>query len=117
MSTSGGKIFKVGYNFALGKFSRDQQMLASKREVADLVRQIWESNLHMHEEILLTIYVNLLQKFPFVADSLLDPSTKARICKHLLHAPRDKFFFYSETSNAQVSETNFLPNPPHADFG
>ena len=109
MSTSGGMVFKFGYNFALGKFSRDRQRLVAKREVADLVRQIWESALHMHEEILLPIYVNLLRNFPCVADveqanSLLEPSTKARIWKHILQASQRKLFFYSETSSAQVSE-------------
>lgn len=109
MSTSGGKVFKFGYNFALGKFSRDRQRLAAPREVADLVRRIWESALHTHEETLLPIYVNLLRNCPCVADveqadSLLEPSTKARIWKHIQQASQQKLFFYSETSSAQVSE-------------
>jgi hypothetical protein len=109
MSTSGGKVFKFGYNFALGKFSRDRQRLAATREVADLVRRIWESALHTHEETLLPIYVNLLRNFPCVADveqadGLLEPSTKARIWKHILQASQQKLFFYSERASAQVSE-------------
>ena len=122
ISTSRGKVFKFGYNFARGKFSCDRQRLAAGREVPNLVRQIWEIALHLHEETLLPIYVNLLLNFPRAADiqqadSLLEPSTKARIWKHLLHASRHKLFFYIETSSAQVSEIKCLPNAPHTDFG
>jgi hypothetical protein len=108
MSTSGVKHFKFGYNFALGKFSRDRQGLFAKCEVADKVRQIWQYALHMHEQTLLPIYVNLLQNFPQVgdieqADRLLEPSTKARIWKYLLRVTGRQRFFHSETSSVEVS--------------
>ncbi|KAF2996556.1 hypothetical protein E8E15_000224 [Penicillium rubens] len=106
MSTSGVKHFKFGYNFALGKFSRDRQGLIAKCEVADKVRQIWQYALHMHEQTLLPIYVNLLQNFPQVgdieqADRLLEPSTKARIWKYLLRVTGRQRFFRSETSSVE----------------
>ncbi|KAJ6126127.1 hypothetical protein N7471_010620 [Penicillium samsonianum] len=83
ISTSGIKHFKFRYNFTLGKFSRDRQKLIARCEVADKVRQIWQCALHMHEQTLLPIYVNLLQNFPQVGDMeqanrLLEASTKAR---------------------------------------
>ncbi|KAJ6020067.1 hypothetical protein N7522_000142 [Penicillium canescens] len=106
MTTSGVKRYKFGYNFALGKFSRDRQGMVAKCEVADQVRQIWQCALHMHEHTLLPIYVNLLQNFPQAgdieqADRLLEPSTTARIWEYLLHVTRRKRFFYSETSSVQ----------------
>lgn len=108
MATSGVKHYKFGYNFALGKFIRDRQEMVAKCEVAGQVRQIWQCALHIHEQTLLPIYVNLLQNFPQVgdieqADRLLEPSTKARIWKYLLDVTRRKRLFYSETPSVQVS--------------
>jgi hypothetical protein len=104
----GAKQFKFGYNFALGKFSRDRQGLIATGGVADNVRQIWQCAVHMHEPTLLPIYVNLLQNFPQVgdielADRLLEPSTKARIWKYLLRVTERQKFFYSETTSVEVS--------------
>ncbi|KAJ5348624.1 uncharacterized protein N7506_001877 [Penicillium brevicompactum] len=104
MSNSGAQQFKFGYNFALGKFSRDRQGLIATSEVADNVRQIWQCAVHMHEATLLPIYVNLLQNFPQVgdieqADRLLEPATKARIWNYLLRVTGRQQFFYSETTS------------------
>ncbi|KAJ5982049.1 hypothetical protein N7451_012149 [Penicillium sp. IBT 35674x] len=89
MPTVGGKVFKFGYNFAF-----------------DLVRQIWEHALSLHENDLLPSYVNLLWNHPHLGDvdqaeRLLEPSTKTRIWEHIMCASRDKLFFYSAGTSVQ----------------
>ncbi|KAJ5938489.1 hypothetical protein N7466_001623 [Penicillium verhagenii] len=107
MPTVGGKVFKFGYNFAFGKFSRDRQRMISCFELADLVRQIWEHALSLHEGLLLPSYIDLLRNYAHLGDVdkaeiLLEPSTKTRIWEHLVHASRDKLFFYSAETNSQT---------------
>ncbi|KAJ5938341.1 hypothetical protein N7466_001475 [Penicillium verhagenii] len=107
MPTVGGKVFKFGYNFAFGKFSRDRQRMISCFELADLVRRIWEHALSLHEGLLLPSYIDLLRNYAHLGDVdkaeiLLEPSTKTRIWEHLVHASRDKLFFYSAETNSQT---------------
>lgn len=108
MHPVGGKVFKYGYNFACGKFSRDRQGLTSQLDLVDLVRQIWEYALSLHEKDLLPSYVNLLRNHPHLGDvdqaeRLLEPSTKTRIWEHMLRASRKKLFFHSAEISLQVS--------------
>ena len=108
MHPVGGKVFKYGYNFACGKFSRDRQGLISQLDLIDLVRQIWEYALSLHEKDLLPSYVNLLRNHPHLGDvdqaeRLLEPSTKTRIWEHMLRGSRSKLFFHSAEISLQVS--------------
>ncbi|KAJ5982310.1 hypothetical protein N7451_012410 [Penicillium sp. IBT 35674x] len=107
MPPVGGKVFKFGYNFAFGKFSRDRQRLISQLDLADLVRQVWEYALSLHEKGLLPSYVNLLRNHPRLGDvdqaeRLLEPSTKTRIWEHMLCASRNKLFFHSAEISLQT---------------
>lgn len=110
MHPVGGKVFKFGCNFACGKFSRDRQGLISQLDLADLMRQIWEYALSLHEKYLLPSYVNLLRNHPHLGDvdqaeRLLEPSTKTCIWEHMLCASGKKLFFDSTEISLQVSAT------------
>ena len=102
------KPYRLGYNFPRGRVNRDRQILVDSQEEADIVRRIWEAAIRSHEDVVLPIYINLLRNFPEApdvgsADQLLEKRTRNLIWKHLLRDAKGKGFYYSQTSNPQVS--------------
>lgn len=102
------KPYRLGYNFPRGRVNRDRQILVDSHEEADIVRRIWEAAIRSHEDVMLPIYINLLRNFPEApdvgsADQLLEKRTRNLIWKHLLRDAKGKEFYYSQTSNPQVS--------------
>jgi hypothetical protein len=105
-STVGG-AFLFAYNFAYSSTCRDRRRLASWRDAARQVQQIWEEALRIQEDTILPLLVDLLRKHARSADAemigpLLEPSAARRIWQYLLHESAEKEFFYSERSNDQV---------------
>jgi hypothetical protein len=105
-STVGG-AFLFAYNFAYSSTCRDRRRLASWRDAARQVRQIWEEALREKEDTVLPLLVDLLRKQAHSADAEmigphLEPSARRQIWQYLLRESADKEFFYSERSNDQV---------------
>jgi hypothetical protein len=60
-STVGG-AFIFAYNFAYSTTCRDRRRVASWRNAARQVQQIWEEALRKHEDTVLPLLVDLLRK-------------------------------------------------------
>jgi hypothetical protein len=102
-----GCAFLFAYNFAYSTTCRDRCRLASWRDAARQVQQIWGEALRKQEDIILPLLVDLLRKHACATDAemmgpLLESSTVRRIWQYLLRKSAEKAFFYSERSNDQI---------------
>jgi hypothetical protein len=105
-STVGG-AFLFAYNFAYSSTCRDRRRLASWRDAARQVRQIWEEALSKQVDTILPLLVDLLRNHARSADAEmigphLEPSAARQIWQYLLRESADKEFFYNESCNDQV---------------
>jgi hypothetical protein len=98
-STVGG-AYLFAYNFAYSTACRDRCRLASWRDAARQVQQVWEEALRKQEDIILPLLVDPLRKHARSADAemigpVLEPPAALQIWQYLLRESTDKEFFYS----------------------
>ncbi|OKP11866.1 hypothetical protein PENSUB_2597 [Penicillium subrubescens] len=106
-STVGG-AFLFAYNFAYSSTCRDRRRLASWRDAARQVQQIWEEALCKQVDTILPLLVDLLRNHARSADAEmigphLEPSAARQIWQYLLRESADKEFFYNESCNDQTT--------------
>lgn len=96
-----GGAFLFAYHFPNTTHLPGRHRLASCREAARQVQQIWEEALRTQEETILPLFMDLLRSHALAADAeivspLFESSTVRQIWQYLLRESADKQFFYSE---------------------